>query len=372
LKLQNKSMNPIVSCLPCAEYTLDLIVPLLDELYAKAQGPALEGKSILLKPNILFDEEPAKAVTTHPVFIEAVIRFLQSKKAGKILVGDAPALHTPSFKPHKSGIFAVCEKTGAEWVYFGKKSVSCSLPSGKVPVTALVQEVDYFFSLPKLKTHELMGYSGAIKNSFGLIPHIHKAKQHAFHRSARSMAALLVDLNERFLPDFIFMDAIVAMEGPGPGNGLPYPLHLLLGSTNPLALDIIASKVIGYHPLEIETNFEGIKRKKWLSSVDEIEVQGCNIEQQVRKDYQLIRKISVWKMSFNVVMRRIPLLRRLERRPLFLPNQCIGCKACVDICPVGALHIHPKNRKKVIILNRKCIHCFCCQEVCPNHAIEIR
>ena len=365
-------MNPIVSCHSCSEYDIDRILPLLEDIYSQAQGPALEGKTILLKPNILLDEEPAKAVTTHPVFVEAVIRFLQSRKVAKIFVGDSPAIHTASFTPRKSGIFAVCEKSGAEWVYFGKKSVSCSLPSGKVPITSVVHEVDYFFSLPKLKTHELMGYSGAIKNSFGLIPHIHKAKQHAFHRSARSMASLLVDLNEHFLPDFIFMDAIVAMEGPGPGNGYPYPLQLILGSTNPLAIDIVATKIIGYHPLEIETNYEGVKRKKWLTSIEDVEVQGTNIEEHIRTDYQLIRKVSVWKMSFDVVMRRIPLLRRLERRPVFEKKRCVGCRACVDICPVGALHIHPKDRKKVIIANRKCIHCFCCHEVCTNNAIEIR
>ena len=372
LKLQNISMNTIVSCHPCAEYDIDKIMPLLQEIYAQALGPPLEGKSILLKPNILFDDDPTKVVTTHPVLVEAVIRFLKSKGVDRILVGDAPALHTPSFKPYKSGIFEVCEKTGAEWVYFGKKSTSYSLPSGKTPITDVVHEVDYFFSLPKLKTHELMGYSGAIKNSFGLIPHIHKAKQHAFHRSAHSMATFLVDLNERFLPDFIFMDAIMSMQGPGPGNGTPYPLHLLMGSINPLAMDIVASKIIGYHPLEIETNYEALKRKKWLTSIDEIEIKGINIEESIRTDYQLIRKVSVWKMSFDIVMRCIPLLRRLERRPVFITNRCIGCKACVEICPVKALHIHPQNRKRVVIKNRKCIHCFCCHEVCPNNAIEIR
>ncbi|MDR2585015.1 MAG: DUF362 domain-containing protein [Prevotellaceae bacterium] len=365
-------MNPIVSCRPCPEYDADKIIPLLEEIYSQTQGPLLEGKTVLLKPNILFDEAPNKAVTTHPVFIEAVIRFLQSQKVSKIFVGDAPAMHTASFVPRKSGIWDVCQKTGAEWVFFGKKSVTCSLPSGKVPVTSIVHEVDYFFSLPKLKTHELMGFTGAIKNSFGLIPHLHKARQHAFRRSAAVMASFFIDLNEAILPDYIFMDGIVAMEGPGPGNGHPYPLNLILGSTNPLALDIIATKIIGYHPLEIETNHEGLKRKKWLTSMEEVVVQGIHIEQHIKSDFKIIRKVSLWKMSFGIVMRRIPFLRRLERRPVFAENRCIGCKACVEICPVGALFIHPKNRKKVVISNKKCIHCFCCHEVCPNSAIEIK
>ena len=365
-------MNPIVSCHSCLEYDIEQILPLLEKIYAQAQGPDVAGKNVLLKPNILFDEEPVKAVTTHPVFVEAVIRFLQSRNVGKIFVGDAPAMHSASFKPMKSGIFEVCEKTGAEWVYFGKNTVSLSLPSGKTPITKIVREVDFIFSLPKLKTHELMGYTGAIKNTFGVIPNIHKTKQHAFHRSSRSMATFLVDLNESITPDFIFMDAIVAMEGPGPGNGHPFPLHLLLGSTNPLALDIIATKIIGYNPLYIETNTEALKRKKWLAAIEDVIVEGADIERLIRNDFKLIQKESLWRMSVGILLRRIPLLRRLERRPVFSKNRCTGCKACVNICSVKALSINPENPKKVIFNRKKCIHCFCCHEVCPNSAIEVR
>ena len=362
-----------VSCHSCSEYDLDRILSLLDEIYSEAQGPELAGKSVLVKPNILLDEFPGKAVTTHPVFVEAVIRFLQNHSAGKIFVGDSPGFHSPSFKPRKSGIFEVCERMGAEWVYFGKETASLSLPSGKTPVAGIVKEVDYFFSLPKLKTHELMGYTGAIKNTFGLIPHLHKAKQHAFHRSSQSMASFLIDLNESITPDFIFMDAIWAMEGAGPGNGERYPLHLVLGSANPLALDIIASKIIGYDPLVIETNSEGLRRKKWLASIDEIVVKGCDVEQQIRSDFKIIQRASPWKMSFNIVLKRIPFLRnRLERKPVFFRKRCTGCKACINICPVQAIRISRTNPKKVILDSKKCISCFCCHEICPNNAIEIK
>ena len=365
-------MNSIVSFRSCSIYDIDKIIPLLEEIYFQAQGPELAMKTVLLKPNILLDEVPEKAVTTHPVFFEAVVCFLQSRGCGKIFVGDSPAIHTPNFKPVKSNIFEICKKTGIEWVYFGKGTASISLPSGTTPVASIINEVDYIISLPKLKTHELMGYTGAIKNTFGIIPHLHKTKQHAFHRDSTSLANFLIDLNECITPDFIFMDAITAMEGSGPGNGQPYPLHLILGSTNLLAIDVVATKVIGYEPLEIATNSEAIRRKNWLSSVDDIEIQGDPAELYIRKDFKLSQKKSVWKMSFGIVAKRIPGFCSEERRPVFSAKRCIGCQACIKICSVQALHVSPDKPKKVIFDSKKCIHCFCCHEVCRYNAITIK
>lgn len=48
-------------------------------------------------------------------------------------------------------------------------------------------------------------------------------------------------------------------------------------------------------------------------------------------------------------------------------NKCIGCRACVNICPVGAISM--QNGKAVIDQN-KCTHCGKCFDVCPQKAIR--
>jgi len=48
-------------------------------------------------------------------------------------------------------------------------------------------------------------------------------------------------------------------------------------------------------------------------------------------------------------------------------NKCIGCGACVNICPVGAISM--ENGKAVIDQN-KCIHCGKCLDICPQGAIR--
>ena len=42
-------------------------------------APMLKGKRVLVKPNILTDDDPAKCISTHPVVVEAMVRFLQSE-----------------------------------------------------------------------------------------------------------------------------------------------------------------------------------------------------------------------------------------------------------------------------------------------------
>ncbi|MCU0473155.1 MAG: DUF362 domain-containing protein [Bacteroidales bacterium] len=121
-------MNSIVTVRKCREYELHEIYNLISEIYEICQGPEVGGKKVLVKPNILTDSDPAKAIITHPVVVEAMIRFLQSKGA-VVLVGDSPAIHTRVFKGEKSGIYQVCQKTGATWVDFTKKHAE--IKSGK-------------------------------------------------------------------------------------------------------------------------------------------------------------------------------------------------------------------------------------------------
>jgi len=48
-------------------------------------------------------------------------------------------------------------------------------------------------------------------------------------------------------------------------------------------------------------------------------------------------------------------------------EKCVGCGACVGVCPVNAIDI--KNDKAVV--NDECLECGACVNVCPNEAITL-
>ncbi|MDO9340582.1 MAG: DUF362 domain-containing protein [Bacteroidales bacterium] len=364
-------MNNKVAVRYCKEYEVHEVYNLISDIYKKTEGPDVQGKRVLVKPNILTDDDPAKCISTHPDVVEAMIRFLQSKGA-TVLVGDSPAVHTQKFRGEKSGIYKVCEATGAKWVDFTVNPVEKKLRKGKIRIAAVVDQVDLIISLPKFKNHELVYFTGAIKNTLGLVPGFNKAKQHALHQNRNGFGEFLVDLNEAVTPDYFLMDAIMGMEGPGPGNGLPIEIGLLLGSTNPLALDMIASRIAGYNPMVVPTSKTALFRKNWLQSEDDINYDGPEINTIIKQGFTKIPISSNNNIALQFVMRRIKFLKKLERRPVFIHENCIGCQKCVDICPVQAIQPLPSKKTHIVLIDSKCIRCFCCSEVCTDDAVEIR
>lgn len=361
-------MNSIVAVRTCREYDPHDVYSLISEIYEVCQGPELSGKKVLLKPNILIDSDPAKAIVTHPVVVEAMIRFLQSKGA-VVLAGDSPGIHTRAFKGEKSGIYQVCQKTGAAWIDFSKGAVEKTAGKSRIRIVGVVNEVDVIISMPKFKNHGLVYFTGAIKNTLGLIPGFSKAKQHALHSDRVSFSKFLVDLNEAVLPNFFLMDGIIGMEGAGPGQGTPVRTGVIIGSSNPVALDIIASTIAGYDPMDIPTTAIAIERGLWLSDAADIIYDGPDLKSITLKSFN---RITVNRSTKSMLSSRFKFLRKAERRPVFNHNNCTGCLECIKICPENAIVMHSVKTNYVVLTDNKCIRCFCCSEVCQSNAVDIR
>jgi uncharacterized protein (DUF362 family)/NAD-dependent dihydropyrimidine dehydrogenase PreA subunit len=364
-------MGSIVAVQRCFEYDPGEIEKHIAWLYTESEGPDPAGKTILLKPNILSDDEPLNATTTHPAVVEAVINYLQTRGA-TVLVGDSPTFDTRNFTGEKCGVRQIVSKCGATWVRFNEASVTRKVGTAEIKITALITKVDLIISLSKLKNHELMIISGAIKNIFGFVPGYNKAMQHVIYPGRYKLGEFFVDLEEAIKPDFHIMDGIVAMEGPGPGNGYPKKVNVLLSSVNPLALDIIASRILGYDPLDIPTNRIALERGILLKNIDDIIIKGTDPETIVVRDFKRIDKGGEVGILYKFFKKKIPFVRRLNKRPVFDSKLCIGCSKCIDICPVKVLHYDNNKKNRIIVEEAKCIYCYCCHEVCREGAIEIK
>lgn len=138
-------MNTGVAARKCNKYEVLDIYSIIAEIYEITNGPEVEGKKVLVKPNILTDDDPSKCISTHPSVVEAMIRFLQTRGA-IVFGGDSPAVHGHKFRGIKSGIAKVCETTGVEWVDFTLNPREKKIKKQEIKIASVVNNVDIIIS----------------------------------------------------------------------------------------------------------------------------------------------------------------------------------------------------------------------------------
>ena len=328
------------------------------------------GQTVLIKPNALLGKSPESAVTTHPSLVAAVVK--EVLRAGATpLVGDSPgnAYANVTKTIEKTGIISAVEAAGGKMVYFQQEGIiKVKNPSGNKRMEQLhiaqpATSADVIINLPKLKTHNLTAYTGAIKNMFGVIPGFNKANYHASSPLPRNFSSLLVDIYQSVMPKLNIMDAVIGMEGHGPSNGKPRKLGLIIASADGVALDAVGSFLIGFKPEQILTTAIAYKRKLGEMRLENIDICGCDHYQVRQKD---------WKKAVNLYsFLAFPFLSQIKILPFINQDKCTRCQVCVKSCPTKTINYDLK-RKKVEINPKNCISCFCCHELCEFDAVNLR
>jgi uncharacterized protein (DUF362 family)/NAD-dependent dihydropyrimidine dehydrogenase PreA subunit len=345
---------------------------------------AAPGERIALKVNLLLAAEPEKAITTHPAIVAAVGRLAKAQGAKPFIV-DSPTGGYEYNESTMKRVYRASKMTDAAReaeieLSFDTTHQAVSFPDGVLTkhfdiITSLV-EADGVLNLCKLKTHTYMGMTGAVKNNFGAIPGRAKPGYHAKLHDPARFAGMLLDLAACVAPRLSIMDAVIGMEGDGPNAGIPRHIGLLLAAENPLAIDVVASEIIG---LPLENNpvlTEAKKRGLSPTRIEDINLVGIDAADLHISDYALpttlaggggMANLSWWQKA------AVPLFRNgLTARPRIIEEKCIACGACRDICPQHVITIASNGRRYAQIDDRDCIRCYCCHETCPQHAIELR
>lgn len=323
------------------------------------------GQNILIKPNMLSGKRPDKAVTTHPEIVRQVILLAQSA-GGQVSVGDSPGLGKPENVAQKCGILDVVEQTGAHFAPF-EESVPISLNAGtfhKLEVAREALDADVIINLPKLKTHQMMGYTGAVKNLFGLVVGMRKVRLHLQAGTDKAFFALmLLELAERFPPALSIMDAVIGMEGNGPGNGDPIQLGALLASTSPIALDTIATTMVNLPEQRVWTQRVARETGRPGLSIKEIDLRGAALSELQTTNFRPAKNADI---NFGLPSPIKHWLKNAITAQPDITSKCKRCGHCVTHCPPEAMSI---DEDGVQIDYGRCIRCFCCQELCPHGAI---
>ncbi len=341
---------------------------------------AREGERIVLKANLLREARPEQAVCTHPAVVSAVGKLTREAGANPIIADSPGGGYRYSARIldkiyQTTGMLRAANQAGIE-LNRDTSSRPVSYAAGVLTkhfdIISPVYEADAVFNLCKMKTHLFTVMTGAVKNLFGVIPGLIKTGYHAkLHDTAR-FAGMLLDLAQYLAPRLTIMDAVVAMEGDGPGSGDPRQVGLLLGSENPLALDVVAGEIMGIDRAVNPIVMEAERRGTLPNRIEDIEVVGESLADVIVPDFKHSR-VSAGSLGLQPMpwFQRIlePVFKNaFTVRPRVIWDRCIACGTCIEGCPVEAVSFVNERAK---IDDDKCIRCYCCHELCPEEAIGL-
>lgn len=248
----------------------------------------LDGEKAVLKPNVTVGEkfaDPDCGVGTHPAFIQGMIEYLRDHgmKRGGAYVLEDPRNSDDNEPRHwrGTGYPEVAAATGAKLrTSTAYTCVKQAIPDPLIFPTLKVSRLavapnTVLFNVPKLKTHNLGITTLGMKNLMGVVnvfdrhycgqawrdmpPEIRddpRPRQEWLDSAGHELwqdglARRLVDTAKAVQPRLSVIEGVVGRDGTGFQRGQNFALGLVVAGLNIVAVDSVASYLMGFDPLDL-------------------------------------------------------------------------------------------------------------------------
>jgi uncharacterized protein (DUF362 family) len=252
-------------------------------------------RRIVIKINLCDFRLPETGAITHPLFLDALLRYIRERfdDIDVYVVESDATVGQPDLLIQWFGFLQVLKRWNASWCNLTKQKTVRRQINGfyfkEIDVPEIFND-SYFITLAKMKTHFDVKISCALKNQFGCIPYFRKVKYHPHIHD------VIVDANLAMRPDFCIVDGIVSMGGVyGPILGVPIIANVIVVGKDPVAVDAVCAKLIGFRPIFIK-----YLRKAAGAGVGSLKykIVGGNI-----KDLKIDFEVGFGKREFIRIMR---------------------------------------------------------------------
>jgi uncharacterized protein (DUF362 family) len=319
--------DPTVTLTRCSDYSRPEIAEAIEKHFNLLGGLkqfVKPGDSVLLKPNFIAPRARRHAAQTDPAVILETARLLKDFGA-RPFVADSPAWSNvfacikvlKLAEPLKNMSVPVKQLDKPKKCRVGTKNIS-------VGISSVALDADVIINLPKFKSHQQLGATFAVKNMFGCVSGKRKALWH-FTKGHRhdEFCELLIDIYKYLNPALTIIDAVTAMDGPGPIRGRPRPLGWLIGGTDPIACETICAKMVNIQPEDVPIIKTAKKISFGCSDPTKIQIAGDDFPKSICTDFILPELVPIRFSLLHVcksICKQILLLTKSTAKKLVTKN----------------------------------------------------
>jgi uncharacterized protein (DUF362 family) len=313
-------MAATIALTRCEDYDPRQLGPAIRRQFDLLGGPTRfvkPGDTVLLKPNFIAPRSHhVSAAQTHPAVILEVARILKDLGT-KPFVADSPAWSNTATCARVLELSEPLQRLGVPIRQLDQPR-KCRLGPGKprVGLSAAALDADVIINLPKLKAHQQLTATFAVKNMFGCVSGKHKALWH-FRKGTdpAEFCELLIDIYRYLHPALTLIDGIVAMEGQGPIRGPSRQFGWLIAGTDPIACEMVCCRLIGLEPQQVPIIRTATTLGFGCSDPAQIEILGDPLPAQPCFDFLMPRPAPIKFSLAHVLRSTARQLLLLARRP---------------------------------------------------------
>lgn len=221
-----------------------------------------QGSTTILKDNISW-HFPMPSANTTPWQLEGTILALRDAGLSDLVCVQNKTVVIDAFKGEDlNGYLPIFKHYGIPVKYNFKSEDMTWIPfAPKNPLLVLhkifpegLHIPDYFqgkniVHLPTVKCHLYTTTTGAMKNAFGGLLNTHRHYTHTWiHETLVDLLAIQKEIHTGL---FALMDGTTAGNGPGPRTMDPVVKNVILASSDQVAIDAVAARIMGIDPMSI-------------------------------------------------------------------------------------------------------------------------
>lgn len=270
---------------------------IVDALDLLALEPLIAGRRVAIKPNETWASEADTTAVTQPDTLRAVIRQVKSYGPRELIVsGGAGAGETDDIF-RIAGLMNVIEEEGVQFFDHNrppftrvelnyKPEADVAGPQTAVMVNPRVLEYETLIAVNQLKLHETATVTLALKNIAMSFPaadyygHPRHAQEHenCFFDDMHSFIAAMA---ARFPIHLAITVGHPAMIGTGPIGGHVVETGLVLASTDALAADVVAARLLGFRKQAVRHLWEAARLGIGEADTDVMQFPGLGLQEAI-------------------------------------------------------------------------------------------